>query len=135
LALVTWDPSYSVKVKSSDTQHQKLFSLMNALHDAMKSGQGRSVIAGTVVELEKYTHTHFLAEEELMQRTQYPKLAEHKIEHQKFVAKVLKFRQDLETGGKIDSIAVLTFLKDWLANHIKQTDKGYSEHLNSHGVN
>jgi hemerythrin len=108
---------------------------MNALHDAMKSGQGRSVIAGTVVELEKYTHTHFLAEEELMQRTQYPKLAEHKIEHQKFVAKVLKFRQDLETGGKIDSIAVLTFLKDWLANHIKQTDKGYSEHLNSHGVN
>jgi hemerythrin len=30
---------------------------------------------------------------------------------------------------------VLGFLKDWLANHIRQTDRAYSAHLNANGVN
>jgi hemerythrin len=41
----------------------------------------------------------------------------------------------LEAGGTATSIAVLTFLHDWLANHIKQTDKEYPEDLNSMGIN
>jgi hemerythrin len=41
----------------------------------------------------------------------------------------------LEAGGTANSIAVLAFLQDWLANHIKETDKEYSEHLNSVGIN
>ncbi len=134
MALVTWDTSYSVKVKSCDAEHQKLFDLINQLHEAMKLGLGRAVVADTVHELEKYTQTHFRAEEALMQRAQYPKLDEHRLQHQKFVAQVKQFKDDLEAGSMGSSIAVLTFLKDWLAEHIKQTDKMYSEHLNSHGV-
>jgi hemerythrin len=134
VALVTWDQSYSVKVDSCDSEHQKLFSLINKLHDAMKSGQGRMVLADIVGELEKYTQTHFLAEEALLQRTQYPRLNDQRIQHQKFVAQVKQFRENLEKGLAGDSIAVLTFLKDWLAKHIRQTDKLYSEHLNAHGI-
>jgi hemerythrin-like metal-binding protein len=135
VAFLTWDASYSVNVKTCDAQHQKLFSLVNTLHEAMKSGQGRSVIADTVRELERYTQTHFLAEEAMMERSQYPKLNQHRLEHQKFIAQVQQFRDDLEAGGKCDSVAVMKFVKDWLANHIMQTDKMYSGHLNSHGIN
>lgn len=134
MALVTWDSSYSVNVKSCDAEHQKLFALINDLHAAMKVGQGRTVLGDIVRELEKYTQTHFLAEEGLLQRAQYPKLDDHRGQHREFIARVKKFRDDLEKGGGGDSVAVLTFLKDWLAKHIKQTDKGYSEYLNSHGV-
>jgi hemerythrin len=133
--LVTWDKSYSVNVGTCDAEHRKLFSLINALHEAMKSGRSRTIIAGTVYELEKYTQTHFLAEEALMQRAQYPNLPEHRLEHQKFVAQVKQFRQDLQAGGKCDPNAVVMFVKDWLAKHIMQTDKMYSGHLNSHGIN
>jgi len=100
----------------------------------MKAGKSRTIIAGTVHELEKYTQTHFLAEEALMQRAQYVKLPEHRVEHQKFVAQVQQFRHDLEAGGKCDPNAVVMFVKDWLANHIMQTDKMYSSHLNAHGI-
>ena len=112
MALVTWDASYSVNVKSCDAEHQKLFDLINALHEAMSVGKGRTIITGVVRELEKYTQTHFLAEEALMQRAQYPTLNDHRLEHQKFVAQVKQFREDLEAGGVGDSIAVLLFLKD-----------------------
>ncbi|HEX6504411.1 MAG TPA: bacteriohemerythrin [Terriglobales bacterium] len=134
MALVTWDQTYSVKVQSCDSEHQKLFSLINKLHDAMKSGQGRTVLAEIVRELEKYTQTHFLAEEALLQKTQYPRLNDQRLQHQKFVGEVKKFRENLDKGVAGDSISVLTFLKDWLSKHIKQTDTLYSEHLNSHGI-
>jgi hemerythrin len=135
VALVTWDASYSVNVKSCDAEHQKLFDLINALHEAMSVGKGRTIITGVVRELEKYTQTHFLAEEALMQRAQYPTLNDHRLEHQKFVAQVKQFREDLEAGGVGDSIAVLLFLKDWLAKHIKQIDRMYSDYLNFNGIN
>jgi hemerythrin len=135
VALVTWDASYSVNVKKCDADHQKLFYLINTLHEAMKSGQGRTIIAGIVHELEWYTQTHFLTEEDLLQRARYPDLDDHRFQHQKFVAQVKQFREDLDARGTANSITVLTFLKDWLASHIKQSDKKYSEHLRSQGIN
>jgi hemerythrin len=135
LALVTWDTSYSVSVKSCDAAHQKLFSLINQLYEAMRTGKGRAIIVDTVQELEAYTHTHFQAEEALMERARYPALKEHRLEHQKFVAQVKQFESDLEAGGAGDPVAVLGLLQVWLSKHIKQTDKKYSEALNSHGIN
>jgi hemerythrin len=135
LALVTWDTSYSVSVKSCDAAHQKLFDLINALHEAMKLGKGRTIIADIVRELDAYTHTHFQAEEALMERAQYAALSPHRLEHKKFIAQVKQFRDELEAGSKGDPIGVLSLLKDWLSNHIKQTDKKYSETLNSRGIN
>jgi hemerythrin len=88
-----------------------------------------------VQELNDYTISHFAAEELLLERFGYPGLAEHREEHKRFVAKVNQFRDDLEQGGGTSSVAVLEFLKDWLARHIKQTDRKYSSHLNENGIN
>jgi hemerythrin len=134
VALVTWDQSYSVKVKSCDSEHQTLFALLNALHDAMKQGQGRKVIGETLIELEKYTRMHFAAEEALLLKAAYPKLGKHHAEHKMFVSKVAQFKRSMQTDSAETPIEVVVFLKDWLAHHIKQTDKQYSEHLNAHGI-
>ena len=40
MALLTWTTEYSVAVEAIDKQHQKLFAMLNELHDAMKSGKG-----------------------------------------------------------------------------------------------
>jgi len=68
MALVTWDQSYSVSVKKLDEQHQKLFSLLNILHEAMRQGKGQAVVEDTLRELATYTVTHFRAEEELLRK-------------------------------------------------------------------
>ena len=134
MALVTWDQSYSVKVKQCDEEHQKLFHLMNALHEAMRVGKGRTVLQQIVAELSDYTKTHFRAEEALLEQTRYPALAGHRLEHQKFVARVAEFQKDLNAGMGGNSVAVLEFLKDWLVKHIKKVDQSYSAHLNANGV-
>jgi len=134
MALVTWDQSYSVSVSKMDAQHQKLFSLINRLHEAMRQGQAQAIVQDTVHELANYTVTHFRAEEELLRRTNYPEFAAHQAEHQKFVAKVQQFSEDVKAGKLTSSISVLGFLKDWLAQHIQQTDRSYGAYLNAHGV-
>lgn len=133
MAFMTWDESYSVKVKSCDLQHQKLFYLINAMQEAMKTGKGRDY-AGTILsELSKYTKSHFLAEEVLMERTKYPALAQHRVEHQTFIGKISAFEEELAKGGFV-SVSLLDFMKGWLATHIKTVDRDYSNHLNSHGI-
>ena len=134
MALVTWDQSYSVRVRRLDEQHQKLFSQINTLHEEMRQGKGQTVVHDTVRELATYTVTHFRAEEELLRKTNYPGFAAHQAEHQKYVAKVNQFAEEVKAGKITSSISVLGFLKDWLAQHIRQTDRSYSAYLNAQGV-
>ncbi len=134
MALVTWDKSYSVSVQKFDEQHQKLFALLNTLHEAMRKGEGQAMVQDTVRELSNYTLTHFRAEEELLRKTNYPGLAAHQAEHQKFMARVEEFAEQLRAGRAALSITVLTFIKDWLSKHIQQTDRSYAAYLNSQGV-
>jgi hemerythrin len=131
MSLYNWKPSYSVKVKSCDAEHVKLFALINELHEAMQSGKGAQVVEKIVGNLERYTQTHFSAEEALMARSNYPGLPAHRIEHQKFIAKVAGFRNQ---GMTSQSISVLSFLNDWLTKHILRMDQQYSTHLNANGI-
>lgn len=135
MALVNWDPSYSVKVNRCDEDHKKLFALINALHDAMLTGKGSEILQQVVKELADYTKFHFTAEESLLERTRYPALNSHRSQHQQFVQKVQTFQNDLNNAQGAHSIQVLSFLKEWLVNHIKNTDQQYSAHLNANGVN
>lgn len=134
MSLITWDESFSVKVQRCDEDHQKLFGYMNSLHDAMRVGKGRAVIQQIVTDLDAYTKTHFTAEEALMEQANYPSLNGHRLEHQRFIVRVGEFKKDLDSGIGGNSVAVLEFLKDWLAKHIKKLDQSYSAHLNAHGI-
>ena len=133
MSLITWDDSYTVRVKRFDDDHKRLFSLVNELHDAMKAGVGGKIMQQVVQELADYTRYHFSGEEALMEETQYPAVGAHRSQHREFVKKVEQFQRDLKAGAVGQSVAVTAFLKDWLINHIQRTDHDYSIHLNANG--
>jgi hemerythrin-like metal-binding protein len=132
--LFTWNDSYSVKVALCDTQHKKLFAIINELADAMRMGKGQEVISKTVQELLDYTRIHFGQEEELLQKTNYPQLRPHQELHRKFVADVQALEKQTREGQAANSVQVLQLLRDWLVNHIQKTDRMYSGHLNAAGI-
>lgn len=132
--LFTWNESYSVKVAICDSQHKKLFEIINELADAMRSGRGQDVVSKTVTELLDYTNTHFQQEEALLKKTNYPQLAPHQEQHRKFVADIEALQKQPKQGHAANSVQVLNLLRDWLLNHIQKVDKQYSEYLNAAGV-
>jgi hemerythrin len=134
MALIEWNPAYSVKVKKFDDQHKKLVELINQLHDAMKSGQGNTSIGVVLQSLVAYTGTHFADEIKLMQTHGYPELVKHQAEHDKFVKQVVEFQQKFKDGTAMLTMTVLSFLKDWLVKHIQGEDKKYGPFLNAKGI-
>jgi hemerythrin len=134
MALFDWKDSYSVAVPKYDAQHKKLIELVNKLHQSMSEGKGREVLEGILTELIKYTKTHFADEENELKRLSYPDFVNHKREHDKLTADVMKFYDDFKAGKGSVTVEILNFLKNWLMNHIMGTDKKYGQFLTSKGV-
>jgi len=134
MALIEWDETFSVKVAGIDKQHQKLVSMTNELHDAMKQGKGKSIMSNIIIELINYTKTHFQTEEKYFEEFGYPEKDSHKKEHSDFVNKVKEFKNDFDNGKLGLSIEIMSFLSNWLRNHIKGTDKKYSKFFNEKGL-
>ncbi|MCX8025331.1 MAG: bacteriohemerythrin [Thermanaerothrix sp.] len=129
-----WNPIYSIGVEQYDEQHKRLFAIAQKLYEAMSAGQGRTVLNNIFDELVDYTRTHFASEETLMERYNYPDYAPHRQQHEELTQQVLELRERFRNGQIALSITVMNFLKDWLRNHIYDSDKRYGQFLNSKGV-
>lgn len=134
MAYMAWDEKYSVGVKEIDFQHQKLIELVNNLHEAMKQGKGKDMMSKVLQTLIDYTASHFGTEEKYMTEFKYPQFSSHKLEHEKFVKKVLDFQNDYNSGKLAITLDVMTFLKDWLVSHIQGTDKKFGPFFNEKGL-
>ncbi len=133
-ATFQWKDSYSVKVAALDNQHKKLFDLINELHVAMSRGHGKDIVGDVLRRLIDYTVHHFSAEEMLMQNHNFPGLVAHRAEHKALTDKVLAFKKEFDAGTSYVTVQLMTFLQQWLKNHIQTVDQRYGDFLNSHGV-
>jgi hemerythrin len=129
-----WKDSYSVKVTAMDNQHKKLFELVNELHNAMSVGHGKDKAGEILKRLIDYTVNHFGSEEKLMESHHFPGLVAHRAEHKALTDKVLAFKKEFDAGTSNVTPQLMTFLQQWLRNHIQSVDKQYGEFLSAHGV-
>lgn len=134
MALINWDNSLQVNVKQFDQQHMVLVDLINELHQAMLAGKGKEVVGKTLNSLISYTESHFKDEEKYFIKYAYPDRVKHIAEHTEFVKKVVDFKNGFDSGKLSLSIEILNFLNVWLQNHIKVTDKKYTEFFKTNGL-
>lgn len=134
MALIQWSDKLAVNIPSIDGQHKILVEMVNQLHDAMKEGRSKEVIADVLARLIDYTVMHFTHEEECMTKTCYAHLKDHKCQHDELAKKVLEFQADFKSGKVGLTLEVLNFLQQWLSGHIMKSDKGYADHLIAHQV-
>jgi len=127
--VLEFKPEYSVGVARIDAQHRKLFQWVNELEQAMRQGRGRDVLEKVLGGLVAYTREHFAAEEELMLKTGYPELAQHKAVHDGFIRRVAEFQQRHQAGELGLSVELVSWLGDWIRNHVLGMDKRYAPHM------
>jgi len=131
---IEWNERYSVHIEEIDSQHKKIFSIINTLHDAMKARKGQDVIGSLLGELVDYTYYHFATEEKYFRLCNYLHFDVHKSEHdlmRNLVAE-LKRKFDADTGTII--LEVMELLKDWLSDHVLGSDQKYGPFLNKQGI-
>ncbi|NOU20061.1 MAG: hemerythrin family protein [Bacteroidales bacterium] len=134
MAAIVWTEALSVKVKSIDDQHKKLIDMINDFYDSINKHSNDELILNLINSMKNYTVMHFSTEEKYMLQYKYPHYDQHRVEHQNFVSKVNEFEKKVKSGKIIVSYEITSFLKDWLKNHIQDTDKKYSDFFVKHGI-
>ncbi|MDE2279786.1 MAG: hemerythrin family protein [Xanthomonadaceae bacterium] len=123
MTFFAWSDDLSVGNEFIDADHKKLVAMIDKFHEAMAMGKGGAVVGIVLDNLIVYTREHFHREEVEMQKIGYPLFAEHKREHDLLIQQVQELHQSLASGKTLLTLKVASFLKDWLANHIKETDQ------------
>jgi hemerythrin-like metal-binding protein len=80
-------------------------------------------------ELINYTINHFAVEEELFKKYKYKETADHHIQHTQFINYIKENSNITELNSPEKIFDLLSFLKDWLYEHIQKEDAKYKIHF------
>lgn len=134
MVMLEWKEEYSVGVSLIDTQHQHLFEIGNRAFEMLNKEldvKQYDEVAQIIDDLRQYTKYHFQCEEEYMLEIQYRQLFGQKVMHADFIEKLEEFDtkqfQGEEAKNKVGEL--LSFLFDWLINHIVKKDKLIGEEV------
>jgi hemerythrin len=121
-----WTDSLATGVPLLDRQHRALFDCIGVLEKA--AAEGRFLATMSAIEkLNVYARTHLAEEESLMVRYGFPRLEQHRAEHEEFKAMLYKLRL---TNTQCDNTKeIVRFLSDWLHEHVSKRDLEYVPYL------
>jgi len=129
---IFWTDDFSVGVTALDNQHKKLVELINQLIDV--SDVDSDNFKNILEQMFNYTKEHLLYEEQLMKEHGYPEFEHHKATHLLFNKQLSNFFFDTEMKEMESPEIVLSFLQDWLTNHILKEDMKYKSFFMEIGV-
>ncbi len=127
--LFVWDDSCKTGITEIDQDHKQLVDLINDLYEAMQDGSGGALLLPIFSALKHYTETHFAKEEQYMVECDAPDQEQHFQEHKRMVAKLADLESRHRQGEAAISLQTLTFLRDWLKNHICVSDQAMASQL------
>lgn len=124
-----WSPRLMVGEASIDSQHQRLVALFNELSESLHSAAPQARIAQVLSALLDYTQFHFAHEAALMKKHGFPGQRNHLAAHDHLVEMALEYKRRFEAGENI-GVDLISFVRDWLTNHILKTDRELANFIN-----
>ena len=121
--LFRWGPHYKLGVETIDFQHEQLAELLNRLNTSWRTDEGRAMQRALLGMLVDSVKEHFRTEEALMEEIGYPDLELHRNAHKFLAAQVLEFQAEFNARRTNLSESMMTYLKDWLRDHMLTVDK------------
>jgi hemerythrin-like metal-binding protein len=127
--LIVWNNELVTGITEIDEQHRILVNSINEANTRLNGIQINAEILEKITQdLLSYALYHFETEALLMQQFNYAAAENneaeiHQQQHREFSATVVAVREGIKAGNLITHEQLLTFLNNWLINHILNTDK------------
>lgn len=129
MSFIDWHPDFELNVDEFDQHHKHLVGLLNAVYEGFVEKSDSLNVSQILDELIDYATYHFSAEEYWMKEHRFPGLDAHRKEHQFFSGRVVEMQGDLVKGNSPVLLEVLTFIRNWVTNHILATDAEYGRYI------
>jgi hemerythrin len=124
-----WSDEYSVGADLLDSQHKRLFGIINKLIDRPEPSVDVKLISQILSEMLDYAEVHFADEEELMRKYGFEGLEAQKKQHAYFVKTTAELSISVINDKHKAADEVAEFLQLWLTTHILKWDMKYKELL------
>jgi hemerythrin len=134
IPIFQWRQEYETNVQEIDNDHKQLCEKANKLYEAINLGKSKSFLEETLGFLIHYTEDHFIKEENLMEKYNFPEKDIHKEKHKLLVERVLEIERRYKDREIEMDNEFIDFLKDWIINHILTEDRKIGPYLNEKGV-
>jgi hemerythrin-like metal-binding protein len=124
-----WNQNFDTGIEIIDEQHKKLVDLVNKLAAHLANYSEDIVLNDIFDELTNYTHYHFESEQNIWDEyfadDEWSTI--HDKTHDSFIDKIIAIKNDTKERSLDDVVyEIVSFLAEWLAYHILDTDKRYS---------
>lgn len=124
-----WQDQYKIGIPIIDTQHKHLFLASSELNDALAKGLRPATIDTCLTQVGFYVARHFAMEEQYMEASSYPGLAEQIDAHRYFTQHFSEIKNDFQQNGLSPNVvkAIQNELGVWLKNHVLGLDQAFGE--------
>lgn len=131
MTIFEWKSEYDTGVEEIDNQHKVLVSLINELNGLVGDNFDRGAAEEIFNKLKNYTVFHFATEEGLMAQYHYADrdLHAHLLQHRQFEEEIASVQHDFSQITIEDCNVILSYLTNWLINHICKVDKRFSDFI------
>lgn len=131
---IEWTDTMATGIGPIDKQHRYLVDTLMLANEKLLGDHDDYLLEIIIKDLLGYAITHFETEEGLMQRygyaEAYPDEARsHIAQHRDFSRQVVAISDQLHEGRQVSDIEVLTFLNEWLRDHVLGIDRLFSAFL------
>jgi len=126
--MINWSEHFATNIEMVDTQHKKLFDLINKLTESYnKGGSSDNLVDDALKQLVAYSDKHFLEEEELMLHNKVDQrhVKVHRMEHKSFMYDVHNMLTHSSHQEDLFEMIekLVRFITSWLTYHILSTDR------------
>lgn len=129
-----WDEMYSVGVEELDSQHQRMFKVINELLEAIETNTPKEHLGEIIDSLIKYKIFHFATEEKYFKEFNYSEAEDHIKKHREFNERLTTIKEKYDDYTIEFAFELINFLEDWLINHLMTVDKKYIPCFHEHGL-
>ena len=127
VSLIDWEASYDLGIEEIDSQHMNLVNAINGLYSTIENPDVEQIVKEAFSELDKFVLQHFSREEKLLEKMNYPTLAEHHEDHEEFKKMVRLVKSEYSKHNTVVDHDLVVMLKDWFFNHAQKEDRKYIE--------
>jgi hemerythrin-like metal-binding protein len=129
-----WTNEYSVNIQQIDNQHKGLFEIINKLYNAFSQKKANEQLNGIIDELIQYAVNHFATEEKYFKEFGYENTADHMQKHKEFFEKMKEFQANKDKKQLLVTYQLMSFLRNWLIDHILHEDVDYKDCFIKNGL-
>ena len=127
--IILWKSSFNTSIERIDFEHRIFLELVNSFKKALDNKFTKSQLLRILMEIEKYAEFHFISEENLMMRIEYPDFKQHQVLHFELLEQF-----NLAKYNELGFENFYGFIKDWFINHTVIEDIKIKEFITKENI-